>query len=285
MPMPATDLRYGDAPLAAPANSAVAPIEAPRPTPKAAPPLPRQIEPVSEDTVEELTPFASAETSDLEIDVDALERSYLESLPSEAAAAHHAAAAGYVAQSAATFDDPALADTTSVPTVSIEGPKLGAEMAEVDLNTVLMDVEALDRAHGGARAEANDAPANATVPHLNLVSLDDTVHHVQMPSDLRQSQQVADRRMNIVDVLKASIEKDPNRRDLRMKLLETYYTLASINQRAFMDVVRKLSRERDLLSADDWKKVTVMGREIAADDILFADLDPPQDVKDLASFA
>jgi hypothetical protein len=56
-----------------------------------------------------------------------------------------------------------------------------------------------------------------------------------------------------------------------MKLLETYYSTASTNQRGFLEVVRKLSREPDFLSADDWQKVVMMGRAIAPGDILFAD--------------
>ncbi len=287
LPIPAAELRFGDRPVAAPVYAAVSPEESSTPT-AASPQFSRHVEPMTVDTIEEPMPFANADTSDLEIDVEALERSYLESLPSEAAAqhaAHQAAAARDATASVSAAVDPALADTTTVKTVSIERPELDTGTGESDLNTVLMDVEALDRAHGGARPEAKEASVNNTVIDFNLVDLDDTVHHVQMASDLHEPQEVADRRMNIVDVLKAAIEKDPNRRDLRMKLLETYYNLAATNQRAFMDVVRKLSRERDLLSADDWKKVTLMGREIAADDILFADLDPPKDPNDLANCA
>jgi hypothetical protein len=68
-----------------------------------------------------------------------------------------------------------------------------------------------------------------------------------------------------------------------MKLLETYYSAASMNQRAFLDVVRKLARDRDFLSGDDWKKVMMMGRDIAAEDILFADPVKDDDLADCAS--
>jgi hypothetical protein len=92
-----------------------------------------------------------------------------------------------------------------------------------------------------------------------------------MPSQLNDQVVVSERRMNIVDVLKTAIDRDPHRRDLRMKLVETYYSAASMNRRAFLDVVKKLSREREFLSAEDWKQIVKMGREIAPDDILFAD--------------
>jgi hypothetical protein len=92
-----------------------------------------------------------------------------------------------------------------------------------------------------------------------------------MPSQLNDQVVVSERRMNIVDVLKTAIDRDPHRRDLRMKLVETYYSAASMNRRAFLDVVKKLSREREFLSAEDWKQIVKMGKEIAPDDILFAD--------------
>jgi hypothetical protein len=112
---------------------------------------------------------------------------------------------------------------------------------------------------------------NSTVLDYNLLDLDATVQHVQMPSQLNDHVVVKERRTNIVDVLKAAIDRDPNRRDLRMKLLETYYSSAATNQRAFLDVVRKAASQRDFLSAEDWQKVVMMGREIAAGDALFAD--------------
>jgi hypothetical protein len=115
---------------------------------------------------------------------------------------------------------------------------------------------------------------NSVHSDFTLVDLDATAqhiqaHHVQMPSQLNDHIEVSERRMNIVDVLKRAIDRDPNRRDLRMKLLETYYGTASINRRAFLEVVKKLPREA--LTAEEWKKIVLMGREIAADDSLFVD--------------
>ena len=50
------------------------------------------------------------------------------------------------------------------------------------------------------------------------------------------------RRKNVVDTLMAAIQRDPTRHDLRMKLLETLYTAAATNLRAFKEVVRDLAR-------------------------------------------
>jgi hypothetical protein len=42
-----------------------------------------------------------------------------------------------------------------------------------------------------------------------------------------------------------------------------------MNRRAFLDVVVKLSRARDMLTAEDWQHVEKMGEEIAPTDALF----------------
>lgn len=135
----------------------------------------------------------------------------------------------------------------------------------------------------GSNPIAIDAtPPGATALDYNLLDLDATAQHVQMPSELNDHVVVSERRTNIIDVLKQAIDRDPHRRDLRMKLLETYYSTASMNQRAFLEVVRKLARDRDFLSGDDWKKVMMMGRDIAAEDILFADPIKDDDLADCA---
>ena len=104
----------------------------------------------------------------------------------------------------------------------------------------------------------------------NLVDLDLTAQHVQMPSVLHERAVVKERRTNLVDVLKKAVEREPDRRDLRMKLLETYYAAAAANRQAFLDVVQKLARDRDRLDAGEWDKIAFMGKQIAADTALFS---------------
>jgi hypothetical protein len=230
---------------------------------------------IATDTTGESMSRASNETtSSLEIDIEALERSYLESMPGSSVTDDAAPVFDGMA------DDPLLADTAKVEALHAEGD---TEIINAGLKTVLMDVQARD---GAMRASDRPEPQAPPTVDFNLVDLDATAQHVHMPSGLNDGPAaVAERRTNIVDVLKSAIERDPKRSDLRMKLLETYYTLASSNQRAFMDAVRKLQRERDLLSAEDWEKVTMMGRDIAGDDILFADMDSLKNKGDLANCA
>jgi hypothetical protein len=149
--------------------------------------------------------------------------------------------------------------------------------------TVNLDAHALQAAAVATADESAAADESATVMvsaealHVdttrldyNLVDLDLTAQHVQMPSVLHERAVVKERRTNLVDVLKKAVEREPERRDLRMKLLETYYAAAAANRQAFLDVVQKLARDRDRLGEGEWDKIAFMGKQIAADTALFS---------------
>jgi len=227
--------------------------------------------PVSEGPA--LRTAADETTQNLAIDAEALERSYLElgidSLGIDTVVFDKGThlESSYVD---ATKSDTAKIETTGLETVAIDMTDLDTALTKADLNTVAIDASHLDTSHTKTDLGTVVAPSSTALDY-NLLDLDATAQHVHMPSELQGHVVVAERRTNIAEVLKMAIERDPNRRDLRMKLLETYYSAAATNQRAFLEVVRKLAREREFLSAEDWKKVVSMGREIASDDILFAD--------------
>jgi pilus assembly protein FimV len=124
--------------------------------------------------------------------------------------------------------------------------------------------------------------ADPTRLDYNLLDLDLTAQHVQMPSVLNEHVVVKERRTNLADVLKLAIEREPDRHDLRMKLLELYYSAASANRRAFLDVVQKLARDRDRLQGGQWDKIAFMGRQIAAENPLFAEESESDDLADCA---
>jgi FimV-like protein len=113
------------------------------------------------------------------------------------------------------------------------------------------------------------ARVDTTKLDYNLVDLDQSDQHVHMPSALHENVVVKERRTNLVDVLKMAIEREPDRRDLRMKLLETYYAAAATNRQGFLDVVQKLARERDRLGEGEWEKIAFMGNQIASDTGMF----------------
>jgi pilus assembly protein FimV len=146
----------------------------------------------------------------------------------------------------------------------------------------------------GTRAALQDTTVNLQVDTVNLrmsstqldynlVDLDLTAQHVQMPSVLNESAVVKERRTNLAEVLKLAIDREPDRHDLRMKLLELYYSAAATNRKAFLEVVQKFARDRDYLKTDQWDKIAFMGRQIAADNPLFAEESASDD--DLANCA
>jgi pilus assembly protein FimV len=116
-----------------------------------------------------------------------------------------------------------------------------------------------------------------------LVDLDMTAQHVQMPSVLNEQVVAKERRTNLADVLRLAIEREPDRHDLRMKLLELYYSAAATNRQAFLEVVQKFASDRDYLQADQWDKIAFMGRQIASDNPMFVEEPPAED--DLADCA
>ena len=124
---------------------------------------------------------------------------------------------------------------------------------------------------------------DATRLDYNLVDLDMTAQHVHMPSVLNEQVLAKERRTNLADVLKLAIEREPDRHDLRMKLLELYYAAAATNRQAFLEVVQKFASDRDYLQAEQWDKIAFMGRQIAADNPLFGE-EPAAD-DDLADCA
>ena len=101
-------------------------------------------------------------------------------------------------------------------------------------------------------------------------NLEDTTH-VVMSSGLSEAAPFVERRKNPAEVLRQAIEREPSRNDLRLKLLELFYTGASQNRRAFLETVRELAKNEGLVSPEDWTRIMDMGRAIAPEDELFSD--------------
>jgi hypothetical protein len=152
--------------------------------------------------------------------------------------------------------------------------------------------EITDAAASRAAAQESTVSLQVDTAHLrmettrldyNLLDLDMTVQHVHMPSALNEHPVVKERRTNLADVLKLAIEREPDRHDLRMKLLELYYSAAATNRKAFLEVVQKFARDRDYLQTEQWDKIAFMGRQIASDNPLFTEESAADD--DLANCA
>jgi pilus assembly protein FimV len=70
------------------------------------------------------------------------------------------------------------------------------------------------------------------------------------------------------DLVRIAISREPQRRDLRVKLLEVFFVWGNRDQ--FLQLARELAASRDQAQSGEWEKIVIMGRQIAPDDVLFA---------------
>jgi hypothetical protein len=214
------------------------------------------------------------DTDAMGIDTHALERSYLEGLTTDSTAVDTATHEA-VPYDPATHEAVPL-DVTGTSQALPHAPAMAAAhdpsdplAAPSELSTLLLEAPKTDP-HKADLAPQGGAALDSAALDYDPLDLDATAHHVHMSGNLHDQAPPVERRTTLVDVLKSAIERDPHRRDLVLKLLETYYSAVSTNQRAFLDVARKLPRDLNFLTKEDWRKVEAMGRDIAPSDPLFA---------------
>jgi pilus assembly protein FimV len=70
------------------------------------------------------------------------------------------------------------------------------------------------------------------------------------------------------DLIRIAINREPNRRDLRVKLLEVFFVWG--NKEQFLAAARELAASRDESAPGEWEKIVIMGKQLAPDDPLFA---------------
>ncbi len=70
------------------------------------------------------------------------------------------------------------------------------------------------------------------------------------------------------DLVRIALEREPDRRDLRLKLLEIYFVWG--NKDLFLQTAKTLYTTRDKAPAGEWDKIVIMGKQICPDDPLFA---------------
>ncbi|MDQ2640530.1 MAG: hypothetical protein M3Y79_08115 [Pseudomonadota bacterium] len=69
------------------------------------------------------------------------------------------------------------------------------------------------------------------------------------------------------DLVKAALKREPERRDLKLKLLEVYFVWG--NKEQFLQTARELSQSRSSGPPGEWEKVVIMGKQLAPEDVLF----------------
>jgi pilus assembly protein FimV len=70
------------------------------------------------------------------------------------------------------------------------------------------------------------------------------------------------------DLVQLAIKREPRRRELKLKLLEIFFVWG--NRDRFLELAREMNASRADAPAGEWDKVLIMGKQIAAEDPLFA---------------
>ncbi|HEY1724653.1 MAG TPA: FimV/HubP family polar landmark protein [Steroidobacteraceae bacterium] len=124
-------------------------------------------------------------------------------------------------------------------------------------------------------AEPPDGGAASIAATGQHVAIDDTVTG-ERPVALDQGDPLAEADFHMAyglydqaaDLVQIAISREPNRRELKLKLLEVFFVWG--NKERFLQTARELANTRSQALAGEWEKIVIMGRQIAPDDALFA---------------
>jgi pilus assembly protein FimV len=116
------------------------------------------------------------------------------------------------------------------------------------------------------------APGAAAARH---VSTDDTVSS-DTAINLDQGDPLAEADFHMAyglydqaaDLIRIAISREPNHRDLKLKLLEVFFVWG--NKEQFLQSARELADTRAQAAPGEWEKIVIMGKQLAPDDPLFS---------------
>jgi len=155
-----------------------------------------------------------------------------------------------------------VADDRHTSTAKLSAPRKGAESFVVEES-------------GQHPAPEFSEPAARFVETPELAAADDTMSS-ENAVNLDQGDPLAEADFHMAyglydqaaDLVRIALEREPDRRDLRLKLLEIYFVWG--NKDAFLQTAKALEATRDRAPAGEWDKIVIMGKQICPDDPLFA---------------
>ncbi|MBV8343129.1 MAG: hypothetical protein JO173_12195, partial [Gammaproteobacteria bacterium] len=126
--------------------------------------------------------------------------------------------------------------------------------------------------HERARLSPSGAPAAPTARH---VSSDETISS-ETAINLDQGDPLAEADFHMAyglydqaaDLIRIAISREPNRRDLKLKLLEVFFVWGNKDQ--FLTTARELAETRAEAAPGEWEKILIMGKQLAPEDPLFS---------------
>ncbi|HVY66815.1 MAG TPA: FimV/HubP family polar landmark protein, partial [Gammaproteobacteria bacterium] len=121
-----------------------------------------------------------------------------------------------------------------------------------------------ERPAAAAAATAAIAPVEETLSNQTVINLDQA--DAVAEADFHMAYGLYDQAAELVQ---KALEAAPNRRDLKLKLLEVYFVWG--NKDAFLKAAQNLRGEIGQAADPDWDKVAIMGRQICPGEKLFTD--------------
>src|SRR5258708_6555170 len=123
--------------------------------------------------------------------------------------------------------------------------------------------------------EFDAAPESLADTHADIKAPEDTMSS-ESAVNLDQGDPLAEADFHMAyglydqaaDLVRIALEREPDRRDLRLKLLEIYFVWG--NKEAFLQTAKGLEATRDRAAAGEWDKIVIMGKQICPDEPLFA---------------
>ena len=156
------------------------------------------------------------------------------------------------------------------------GPRYMPRSRDTD---ILVEERGGGESTGRGAAIATSAAAAAAVrtpePTRKVVTVEDTLSG-DGPASMESGDPLAEADFHMAyglydqaaDLVQLAMKREPQRRDLKLKLLEIYFVWG--NKERFLDLARDLDTTRRDAPAGEWDKVLIMGKQIAPGDALFA---------------
>ena len=119
------------------------------------------------------------------------------------------------------------------------------------------------------------AAAAAPAPARHVATSDETISS-EAAINLDQGDPLAEADFHMAyglydqaaDLIRIAISREPNRRDLKLKLLEVFFVWG--NKEQFLTAARELAASRADAAPGEWEKIVIMGKQLAPEDPLFA---------------
>jgi pilus assembly protein FimV len=121
----------------------------------------------------------------------------------------------------------------------------------------------LETGGGSSPAAARHVSADETISSETAINLDQGDPLAE--ADFHMAYGLYDQ---AADLVRIAIQREPARRDLKLKLLEVFFVWG--NKEQFLQAARELAESRADAAPGEWEKIVIMGKQLAPEDPMFA---------------